>query len=119
MKDSELLVTWRSFTGRTHPVGWLTYNGVTFTFEYTDRVREIPDFRPLVGFANFDVIHASAELFPLFMTRIMSPRRPDFVRYLSKLGLDADATVWEQLVASRGRREGDTIEVMPLDRASL
>lgn len=44
----------------------------------------------------------------------MSPRRPDFVEFLRQLHLDRDATPWEQLARSEGRRTGDTVQVFPV-----
>lgn len=45
----------------------------------------------------------------------MSPRRPDFGDYLSRIGLAPEnATPWEQIVHSGGTRVGDTLQLMQM-----
>jgi hypothetical protein len=43
----------------------------------------------------------------------MNPRRPDYERYIRSLSLPSDATPWEQLARSGGKRTGDTIQLFP------
>ena len=51
----------------------------------------------------------------VFEQRVMSPRRPDFGDYLSRIGLlPATATPWEQIVHSGGTRVGDTVQFVQM-----
>ena len=43
----------------------------------------------------------------------MDPRRPDYQRYVERLGLDGEPGPWEQITRSQGRRQGDTIQLLP------
>src|SRR2546421_12307332 len=46
----------------------------------------------------------------------MDPRRPDFKRYLKRLGLEGEQGPLEQIARSQGRRQGDTIQLLPVPR---
>ncbi|SDG12063.1 hypothetical protein [Pseudonocardia oroxyli] len=85
-----------------------------FRFRYLRRAAGVQDFRPFLGFPRLDQTYEAERLFPLFATRVMSPRRPDFRAYLDQLHLSPDATPWEQMARSEGRRTGDTIQVLPV-----
>src|SRR6266566_7693110 len=71
------------------------------------------DFRPLLGFADLRCSYSSENLFPLFAQRAMDPRRPDYQRYVERLGLEGEPGPWEQIARSQGRRQGDTIQLLP------
>jgi len=43
----------------------------------------------------------------------MDPRRPDYQRYVERLGLEGEPGPWEQIARSQGRRQGDTIQLLP------
>lgn len=111
-----LVVTWQHPVGRLiSPVGILEFDGSTgYNFYYIENVRSVADFRPFLGFPDFEVTYESERLFPLFSQRAMAPRRPDYSRWVSKLGLEDDATPWEQIARSGGVREGDTIQLFPV-----
>ncbi|MBF6671393.1 hypothetical protein [Glutamicibacter sp. FBE19] len=111
-----LAVTWQHPRSRViSPVGLLTHdvNG-TFRFSYIQNAQDVQGFRPLVGFPSLDQAYESDHLFPLFAQRVMSPRRPDYLGYLKTLGLERNATPWEVLALSGGRRTGDTIQLVPV-----
>jgi hypothetical protein len=109
-----LVVTWQHPTLRTiEPVGFLAFDGSTHSFCYIENALRTPDFRPLLGFPDFKTHYESVPLFPLFSQRVMDPRRPDYQRYVRRLGLEADATPWEQISRSGGRRQGDTLQLFP------
>lgn len=111
-----LIVAWQHPTSRLiEPVGLLEHGlAVGYRFRYLRRASEVPSFQPFLGFPNLAETYTSARLFPLFAQRIMSPRRPDYGSFLHQLHLDANASPWEQLARSEGRRTGDTVQVFPI-----
>ena len=114
----ELVVAWQHPHERSfHPVGLLRAENGEYTFRYVEAVRTAPDFAPLLGFERLDEEYRSERLFPIFAQRAMDPRRADYTRYVESLGLDpASATPWEQIARSRGRRQGDTLQLFPVPR---
>lgn len=98
------------------PLGFLGYDGVAYSFCYIERVREVRGFRPLIGFPDITIRYESPTLFPLFIQRVMDPRRPDYPRYVRRLALSHEATPWEQIARSEGRRSGDTLQLFPEPR---
>jgi uncharacterized protein YegP (UPF0339 family) len=113
-----LFVAWQDPKTRSiTPVGCLTRSqgsdGETFEFHYLGRVRQLPHFRPFVGFPSLHGSYRSASLFPFFENRIMPRTRDDYSDYVGMLGLSDDADPFEILARSEGRRATDTIEVFP------
>jgi hypothetical protein len=109
-----LVVTWQHPIDRKiSPVGFLTYDGATYQFAYIENALRVEDFRPLLGFPNLRVGYSADELFPLFAQRAMDPRRPDYQRYVERLGLAGEPGPWEQISRSQGRRHGDTLQLLP------
>ncbi len=96
------------------PVGLLTYDGRMYWFAYIRNALRVKDFQPLLGFADLHRSYASEDLFPLFAQRAMDPRRPDYQRYLTRLGLEGEPGPLEQIARSQGRRQGDTIQLLPV-----
>lgn len=70
------------------------------------------DFRPLLGFPDLRGSYSSDELFPLFAQRAMDPRRPDYQRYVERLGLEGEPGPWMQISRSQGRRQSRTCSSM-------
>ncbi|BCI84598.1 hypothetical protein MTY66_62230 (plasmid) [Mycolicibacterium sp. TY66] len=115
----ELVVTWQHPVERSiSPVGLLSFDGQTYTFRYIRNALTVPGFRPFLGFPDLEWCYTSTRLFPLFAQRAMAPRRPDFTRWVHRLGLPEDASPWEQIARSGGRRQGDTIQLFPVPRIS-
>lgn len=114
--DRELVVAWQHPNERTiYPIGVLRFQDREYSFRYVRAVLAVPDFRPLLGFGNLREVYTSGRLFPLFAQRALDPRRPDYERYVADLGLDpAEATPWEQITRSSGRRNGDTLQLFPV-----
>lgn len=111
----ELVVTWQHPIERTiSPVANLSFDGRSYRFHYICNVLRVADFRPFLGFPNLHGQYTSGTLFPLFAQRAMTPRRPDFTRWVSRLGLPDDASPWEQITRSGGWRQGDTIQLFPV-----
>jgi hypothetical protein len=109
-----LVVTWQHPEDRLiDPIGLLDFDGESYRFGYIRHALDVKDFRPLLGFRELDAIYASDHLFPIFAQRVMDPRRPDYQRYVERLGLPEDATPWEQIARSQGSRVGDTIQLLP------
>jgi len=111
-----LVVAWQHPETRLiAPVGLLEHDEERgYRFRYLRRVASVPDFQPFLGFPALERTYESPRLFPIFTQRIMSPKRPDFPRYLRQLHLDEDASPWEQMARSEGRRTGDTVQVFPV-----
>lgn len=111
-----LIVAWQHPESRLiAPVGLLEHGSEdVYRFRYLRRAADLPGFQPFLTFPELERTYTSARLFPLFTQRIMSPRRPDFSQYLRQLHLDEDASPWEQLARSEGRRTGDTVQVFPI-----
>jgi hypothetical protein len=109
-----LVVAWQHPESRLiSPVGFLSYNGHSYHFTYIRNALEVVDFQPLLGFPDLYRSYASPDLFPLFAQRAMDPRRRDYQRYLTRLGLDEQAGPLEQIARSQGRRQGDAIQLLP------
>lgn len=109
-----LAVAWQHPDRRSiQPVGLLSHMGDHYEFHYIQNASDIEGFVPFVGFEDLDRVYTSGRLFPLFSQRIMDPRRPDYVRFVRTLDLSPEATPWEQLTRSEGRRSGDTIVLFP------
>lgn len=110
-----LVVTWQHPIERSiSPVAMLQYDGEHYTFNYIAGALKVDGFRPFLGFPDLYQRYISERLFPLFAQRAMTPRRPDFTRWVHRLGLTDDATPWEQIARSGGRRHGDTIQLFPV-----
>lgn len=109
-----LVVSWQHPENRLiQPVGFLSYDGETYRFTYIRNALRIRGFQPLLGFRDMRREYRSDELFPLFAQRAMDPRRPDFQRYVKRLGLEGEPGTWEQISRSQGRRQGDTLQLLP------
>lgn len=112
---SRLVVAWQHPQTRLiSPVGMLDVETGRYRFRYFRRAMTTSDFRPFLGFREFEQTYFSNELFPLFQQRVMNPRRPDYERYIRSLNLPSDATPWDQLARSGGKRTGDTIQLFPV-----
>lgn len=110
-----LVVTWQHPIERTiEPVGILQFDGQTYSFHYIRNALQINDFHPFLGFPYLHRAYHSDRLFAFFAQRAMTPRRPDFAHWVRRLGLDDDATPWEQISRSEGRRQGDTVQLFPV-----
>lgn len=110
-----LIVAWQHPRVRAiQPVGILAFDGTHYSFDYIKNVLNVEGFEPFVSFPDLQKSYKSARLFPIFAQRVMDARRPDFHRYIETLDLATDdATPWEQLIRSEGRRTGDSVMVFP------
>jgi len=95
----------------------LTFDGTEYTFAYLEGAPGVEGFSPLLGFPEFGERYVSERLFPLCAQRALDPRRPDFQRYVTELGLtEATASPWEQISRSTGSRGSDTLQLFPAPR---
>lgn len=109
-----LAVAWQHpVTRLISPVGVLEFDGGSYRFSYIANAVSVDGFRALLSFGDLHRSYESGTLFPLFAQRVMDPRRPDYGRYVSRLGLSDDATPWEQMARSGGRRDGDLLQLFP------
>lgn len=104
-----LLVTRRNpETTHYESIGELARGEHGYTFTY------LPDVtRALPGMPRGEV-YESADLFPLFSHRVISPRRADHADYLAGLDLEPDAEPFEVLTRSGGLSAVDTLELTPI-----
>jgi hypothetical protein len=109
-----LVVAWQHPDSRQiSPIGFLSYDGRGYRFAYIRHALDVEDFQPLLGFPDLRRSYHSEDLFPIFAQRAMDPRRRDYQGYLTRLGLDEEASPLEQIARSQGRRHGDSIQLLP------
>lgn len=108
-KTARLLVSRQDPDSRRFSrIGVLACRDDEYVFTYDDQAT-----RPLPGLP-LGQVHTSPDLFPIFSERVMHPLRPDRQVTLEMLGLRPEATPFEVLTVSGGRRTGDTYELTPL-----
>jgi hypothetical protein len=114
----DLLVLWQHpDTRELVPIGRFTYDGHTYTYDYTRAAATVADLRPLPGLDDLNHHYVSERIPAVFAQRVMQEDRPDFAEYVDTLGLDrVTATPWEQIVQSGGMRAGDTLQFMQVPR---
>ena len=110
-----LIVAWQHpGTRAIQPVALLSFDGRQYQFGYIRNALSVEGFRPLLGFDDLHKTYRSDQLFPMFAQRAMDARRPDFGRYVASLGLEGEEPEpWEQIARSQGRRQGDTLQILP------
>ena len=88
-----------------------------YRFRYTHgalKAQENVGFVPLLAFPRFERVYESDHLFPLFMNRVLSPKRTDFQEYIQWLDLErSQADPISILSVSGGERVTDNLEVFP------
>jgi hypothetical protein len=111
-KTDRLLVSRQDPETRLYSrVGELHREGSEFVFTYDAGVARALPGLPLAP------EHRSADLFPIFTERVMSPSRADHALAMQQLSLDPGAGPFEVLAVSGGRRTGDSYELTPLPQA--
>ena len=112
---NELFLSWRSQkTYKWYPIGKLLFNG-KYQFVYTKGALKANNecgFQPLENFPDFHRIFNSTELFPFFMNRILSKKRPEYKKFIDYLNIKSDDPI-AILAQSGGRRETDYFELFP------
>jgi hypothetical protein len=112
--SGRLIVAWQHPATRLISAVGLLEHGIGYRYRYLRCAPQVAGFHPFLGFPDWERTYIAERLFPMFAQRIMSPRRPDFRQFLHQLDLSVDATPWEQLERSEGRRTGDTVQVFPI-----
>lgn len=120
MSDRTLFLAWqdKARTRQWFPVGRLdVLKPVSrYRFRYVqgaERAQQQSGFEPLYDFPDFHRTYESAELFPLFKNRVLTPGRRDFDEYLRLLDLPEQADPIEMLSVNGGYRATDSFEVFP------
>jgi hypothetical protein len=109
-RSRRFAVAWRNTSReRIAPVGVLDHDRVGYRFEYLHDVDQIPDFRPFLGFPDFQRVYEAQRLWPFFALRVMDRKRPDYGDYLARLGLPRDASPLDVLSRSGGEQKGDSV----------
>lgn len=101
------------------PVAELLLNEVDgeprYEFGYIEGVHRAQDlgFQPFAAFPEIARRYVSRDLFPFFRNRVMPATRPDYLEYVTALGLTPDtASAVDLLGRSEGRRHTDHIETI-------
>lgn len=118
MKNRILYLAWqdKAHTRQWFPVGRLDVAPDAYTFRYihgAERAKQESGFVPLYDFPDLYKTYSSAELFPLFKNRVLTPGRNDFQDYLRCLDLPDQADPIEILSVDGGSRVTDSFEVFP------
>jgi hypothetical protein len=110
-----LFLSWQnSETRQWHVVGQLSETNAGYSFVYTagahDAIRD--GFAPLASFPRLEEAYESPELFSAFQNRIQPESRPEYLDYLSWLGLPAsEAEPLSILERTGGIRQTDALEL--------
>lgn len=113
-------VAWRNTARRRiSPVAVLDHDGKIYRFQYLPDISDLEDFRPFIGFPEFDRVYEAERLWPFFALRVMDRRRPDFPRYVRWLALEPDATQLDIMSRSGGERKGDAVQVIEEPRVDV
>ena len=64
-----------------------------YRFQYRS-IESVREFRPFIGFPDFDRVYESSRLWPFFDLRVMDRKRPDYSQYVGWLGLHPRLTGW-------------------------
>jgi len=113
-----LFVAWRT-RDPEHPawgpIGRLEYDDEFYRFFYTQGAQDLPGFQPFPKMDNLNEVYESTELFPLFVNRLLSKRRPEYEAYLRWSGFSHDnpPNPLTILAVTEGQRQTDAIEVFP------
>jgi hypothetical protein len=111
-----LYVAWQDpDSRRILPVARVITSGSDgYEFAYIQAVDEARGhgFLPLLTFPDLQKVYRSRELMPLLQNRLLQNGRPDYVDYLSQLGLTPEvAEPFAVLARSGGRRATDKLEL--------
>lgn len=110
-----LFIAWQDAQSRRwEPVGRLTRENGVYRFVYTHGAEVIPNFRPFGRMQDLHKAYKAEGLFPIFANRILAKNRPEYVDYLSWLGLsDSTYDELEELARTGGLRATDSLELFP------
>ncbi|MDP5185499.1 hypothetical protein QOZ88_22935 [Blastococcus sp. BMG 814] len=93
-------------------MGKLSSDSHEYSFTYLPGAAAVEGFRPFIAFPEFNRQYQSARLWAFFALRTMDPHRPDYLRYLTWLGLESGADPLDVLSRSGGERKGDSVQLV-------
>lgn len=104
-------------------VGLLEFVKGEYAFTYSKSAHEAfiaGDFIPFGVMQDFSKTYASNTLFPLFKNRLLDKSRPEYVEYLTWLGLSSESTTdMDELSLSGGVRATDQLQILPYPEKSV
>ncbi|RAP58311.1 HIRAN domain-containing protein [Oleiagrimonas sp. MCCC 1A03011] len=96
------------------PVARLTKTETNYHLVYTNGARELEGFSGFGRMSNLEEEYVSTKLFPLFTNRVLPKSRPEYMEYLSWLGLTPEShSDLEELARTGGLRATDSLELIP------
>ncbi|WP_286870318.1 HIRAN domain-containing protein [Pantoea sp. UBA5035] len=110
---NSVYVAWQEPDTRAwHVVGNLQARKSGYVFKYTKGALSSPKFTKFSGMKDVSETYVSEELFPLFKNRLLSPRRPEYPRFMSWLGFeDEKAKPIDILARTGGMRSTDNLQI--------
>lgn len=112
-RNDSVYVAWQALdTHDWHVVGNLQARNAEYVFNYTKGALTSSKFTKFSGMNNFNETYVSEDLFPLFKNRLLSPKRPEYPKFIQWLGLDgSNAEPIEILARSGGMRSTDQLQM--------
>ncbi|MCL6325481.1 HIRAN domain-containing protein [Pectobacterium polaris] len=111
--NNSVYVAWQApDTHDWHVVGNLQARKTEYVFNYTKGALTSSKFTKFSGMKDFNETYVSEDLFPLFKNRLLSPKRPEYPKFIHWLGLDgSNAAPIEILARSGGMRSTDQLQM--------
>ena len=111
--SNSVYVAWQAPDTRDwHVVGNLQERNSGYVFKYTKGALKSSKFTKFSGMNDVRETYVSEELFPLFKNRLLSPRRPEYPRFIKWLGIEEDnANPIEILARSGGLRSTEQLQI--------
>ncbi|MFN1141777.1 HIRAN domain-containing protein [Serratia quinivorans] len=110
---NSVYVAWQAPDTRYwHVVGNLQERKSGYVFKYTKGALTSQKFTKFSGMSDVHETYVSEDLFPLFKNRLLSPKRPEYPRFIEWLGLNNEnAKPIEILARSGGLRSTDQLQI--------
>lgn len=111
--SNSVYVAWQAPDTRDwHVVGNLQERNSGYVFKYTKGALKSSKFTKFSGMTDVRETYVSEELFPLFKNRLLSPRRPEYPRFIKWLGFeDESVNPIDILARSGGLRSTDQLQI--------
>lgn len=111
--SNSVYVAWQAPDTRDwHVVGSLQERNAGYVFNYTKGALSSSKFTKFSGMNDVSETYVSEDLFPLFKNRLLSPKRPEYPRFMSWLGLDNEhAKPIDILARTGGLRSTDNLQI--------
>jgi len=94
-------------------VGKLSKEGSYYEFRYTVGAKKLEGVTPFPGLPDLEKVYQMEDIFPIFKNRLLSERRPEYKKWLSWGGFNADDNPDAIAVLSTlgSRRAADSLEL--------